>query len=1256
MRMGQRISANLPADKFHARKYYECRAMQPSEKNENANNMRLGASANQSPLKGEDKRQSSPSTGKQASDSTGRAAGVESTKAVRNPSKAIAKPPVESSDMSSSDPDATLEMADPIGTGKVFGQYRIKKLLGQGAMGSVYLADDLKLERKVALKIPKPAAFESPDMEQRFVREAKAAASLQHPLICPIYEYGTHDGHHYLAMAYIKGKPLSSIMRRGRTFSERQAALLIRKLALALQTAHEKGVIHRDLKPANIMINDRKEPIVMDFGLARREGSSDAKLTSTGMFVGTPAYTSPEQVRNLPDTVGPGTDVYSLGVILYELLTGRRPFEAEDAMTVLSKVLAEEPPSAQAVNPDVGIEINRICMRAMRKDAEKRFASMAEFAQVLTAYLKSNPPQNSKSPNAAPDNSGSAASEVTVEPMNSQALDLAELDFLESNSGQLSAPSAPVSRPLAYSNPSQAAPQKNRSIGPLLIFGGFGLVTLMVASIVALVVFNRSPSEGVLRLKLNVVPDDLTVTIDDATVEREQILSGFSLRPGSHQLSIESSDFVAEKRWFEISADETLTIDVSLTPLESEIPAIVSTSETTTSGELIEESSDTDDPTTQEGSPTVDVKPELATGTIILENFEKSTFEGWTVEGGAFGAAPLPITDRPRLASLQPWQSEIGTFAGSNHLWHSSVSPPEINHQLGKLTSEPFILTHQFLNFFLLGGHGPGRLEMRLRIDDQVMKRQTGFNTDFPLPVTWDVSEWAGKSAIIEIVDDLEAGYLPYIGVDNISLSDLDASKAWELELERKIEKEAIEWNGHKYWFPEWVVATHCDVHQTLARLAALCGGKPISISSDDEHHFFMSQIHGDTWLGLRGDGNGRYATPEGAMGSYFRWIQGVPEDIRRDRVYCDIDGDWTVYDPIDLYAYVAFEWGADSIEPHLFADPEKQKEAADAVVDSTDSIIVRTVDRYVQVSKPEEMPDAPFDILSIRFKPGYAMPRPVRTKFRGITSITRLFLPETRDITLTLVTDLPELRHLELSGRDFDGRVLARLPDHDKLRVLSFRGVDLDRSIYRYFSETRRLKNLTFVSTATEPATLAPFLENEALRRLEFNAASGLGDRGLAMISRFPNLHRLVFWASGLSDRNARVFESLDKLRAIQFGSNREFRGGGLQYLAKNRHLRELSLFATEANDEGLTYMPELPRLQTLTIGRTRVTDLDARLADKLPNLEDFGFESTLVGNDDLERVSGFRYLRSLGVTDSQVSEQAAKAFAQTRAGLRLR
>lgn len=271
-----------------------------------------------------------------------------------------------------------------------FGRYRVEKLLGRGGMGAVYLAQDTQLNRPVALKVP-TLSDNQPQMLERFYREARAAGTLSHPGICPVYDVGEIDGVHFISMGYIDGRPLSAYVASGKKQAERHVAGVIRRIALALQEAHDKGFIHRDLKPANIMIDRRGEPVVMDFGLARRhEDEEESRLTREGTVVGSPAYMSPEQVSGRK--LGPTTDIYSLGVVLYELLTGHTPFRGL-VINVISQILHDAPPPPSQLRNDLSAEMDAICLKAIAKQPEERFASMKEFAQALSAFQKGDSSQ-----------------------------------------------------------------------------------------------------------------------------------------------------------------------------------------------------------------------------------------------------------------------------------------------------------------------------------------------------------------------------------------------------------------------------------------------------------------------------------------------------------------------------------------------------------------------------------------------------------------------------------------------------------------------------------------------------------------------------------------------------------------------------------------------------------------------------------------------------------------------------------------------
>jgi serine/threonine protein kinase len=265
-----------------------------------------------------------------------------------------------------------------------FGRYLVEKLLGRGGMGAVYLAQDILLGRQVALKTPTLSGPSAAATRARFLREAQSAAALLHPNICPIHDLGEIDGVPYLTMPFLRGETLSRRIGPGQLFEPRAAAELVRKIALALQAAHEHGVIHRDLKPANVMIDERGEPVVMDFGLARLENVTF--LTQQGEVMGTPAYMPPEQIIGDVAAVGPASDVYSLGVVLYELLVGIPPFQG-DLLALASQVMLDEPPPPSRRQPGLDPRLDAICLRCLAKRPGDRWLSMRDLAGALEEFL-----------------------------------------------------------------------------------------------------------------------------------------------------------------------------------------------------------------------------------------------------------------------------------------------------------------------------------------------------------------------------------------------------------------------------------------------------------------------------------------------------------------------------------------------------------------------------------------------------------------------------------------------------------------------------------------------------------------------------------------------------------------------------------------------------------------------------------------------------------------------------------------------------
>jgi tRNA A-37 threonylcarbamoyl transferase component Bud32 len=256
-------------------------------------------------------------------------------------------------------------------------KYEIRAVLGEGGVGTVYRAYQADLHREVALKVMIAGEHASPELLKRFLREARAAASLTHPGIVPVYDVGAEGSLHYIVMELVEGGSLADLLRKGPLAPE-AALRMAARLADALEEAHRKGIIHRDIKPSNILIDSRGRPRIADFGLAAAVYDSE-RLTRTGDILGTPWYMSPEQAFGEPHEIDARSDVYSLGAVLYEMLTGRPPFDGTNSLQVLKKIELEEPLPPSKRNP----KLDPVVMRALEKDRGRRYAGAAEFAQVL---------------------------------------------------------------------------------------------------------------------------------------------------------------------------------------------------------------------------------------------------------------------------------------------------------------------------------------------------------------------------------------------------------------------------------------------------------------------------------------------------------------------------------------------------------------------------------------------------------------------------------------------------------------------------------------------------------------------------------------------------------------------------------------------------------------------------------------------------------------------------------------------------------
>ncbi|MGZ9235001.1 MAG: serine/threonine protein kinase, partial [Anaerolineales bacterium] len=275
---------------------------------------------------------------------------------------------------------------DTIQPGQMLGPYRIINQIGRGGMATVYKAYQASVDRYVAVKVLPSQLAESKEFAARFQQEARFIANLEHPHILPVFDYGESEGVAYFVMRYLEAGTLKDKMESGRPLPLDDIDRIFTQLADALSYAHGHGIVHRDLKPANALIDSRGNVFLTDFGIARLLESASPRLTQTDAIMGTPAYISPEQAQAHP--VDQRSDIYSLGIILYEMVTGSVPFVAETPLAVLFKHISDPLPPPSVVKPDVPAPIEQVILKALAKDPGDRFATAADFVAAWKHALE----------------------------------------------------------------------------------------------------------------------------------------------------------------------------------------------------------------------------------------------------------------------------------------------------------------------------------------------------------------------------------------------------------------------------------------------------------------------------------------------------------------------------------------------------------------------------------------------------------------------------------------------------------------------------------------------------------------------------------------------------------------------------------------------------------------------------------------------------------------------------------------------------
>lgn len=373
--------------------------------------------------------------------------------------------------------------------GMTIGKYRVIEKLGRGGMATVYKAYHPRLDRYVAIKALHRHLYEGENFLERFQQEARAVAALRHPHIVQVYDFDVHEDTYFMVMEYIGGGTLKakmeSLSREGKTLPLEEAVKYFQQVASALDFAHQKGMIHRDMKPANVLINAEGDALLTDFGIARLLSQDSTNLTATGTLIGTPAYMSPEQGKGVRELT-PASDIYSLGVILYELLTGQVPYDADTPIAIIHKHIHEPLPFPHQINPDIPAGLERVILKGLAKEPEDRYQSAVEMSRAVDLALQ----------------------ELSASPADQET----RVMVPRSQETVVAAPESPAEQPIPVGFdfqetvideeercplPEASFPQKKKRSALPLVLGGLGAVGLIAICLVGgFIVLNNLPGRN----------------------------------------------------------------------------------------------------------------------------------------------------------------------------------------------------------------------------------------------------------------------------------------------------------------------------------------------------------------------------------------------------------------------------------------------------------------------------------------------------------------------------------------------------------------------------------------------------------------------------------------------------------------------------------------------------------------------------------------------------------------------------------------
>ncbi len=734
-------------------------------------------------------------------------------------------------------------------TGSAFGpngRYRIVKELGGGGMGSVYLAKDTALgNRKVAIKVPHFSPTDGPEMLERFQREAELLATISHPNLGIVYDVNECDGVNFLVMEYISGTSLADYIEK-KPLPLDKSVWLIRRIAQALQPAHAKGIVHRDLKPENIMLTRDGQPKVIDFGLAVNVESGGTRATQQGMTMGTPEYMPLEQVTGDLTKIGPRSDVYSLGIMLYKLLAGTVPFTGDTPLAVGVKIFNETAVSPQVHNTDIDSRLADIVLKAIAKEPENRYGSMEEFAQTLINYAKTA---------GDPD----AASAITFLPAE-QFPCFPEVHtptvISDSTTVECGLPSFDVVHPVKHSElavqdfpqTSIAAAQRKRKGSHLGYYIGFSCL----AAFLGVVLYFRTDDT---LIRVDVKSPNVTVTFHDNRITLTDGTQQFRVEPGRHRLHVKSGNAEFDTDIFTVKEGDTAAVIVEVVDA-----TIVAKAGSTPIGTHV--------------LATKATQPEIGEELLINGSCDAplsgGIIPGWTVVSGLWGAESKPSFAFDGPACFRP-----GPALNSEIIQDVSLEQFAESIQKGELE-----MTFREHVLSLASGEKARAI---------IEFRHSSIHAPFAIYDTGYMSlnrNWQELSHIrsvppgtafirIRLLASLTGTEKRDVYFDGVSLVVNRVSKAGASQ----IPTDATAFNNHFYKF----YAEQLTWKEAQARCEEL-GGHLVIIDSKEEQrivsHLISSSAWQDCWLGITDENQeGEWVTVAGGPLSYSNWYTAQPNN-----------------------------------------------------------------------------------------------------------------------------------------------------------------------------------------------------------------------------------------------------------------------------------------------------------------------------------------------------------------------------------------